>query len=282
MTNILRLLCAVLLCGLVSAPAPARAQNTGEKVVTIPTREDVTVPFILLGPRAGNPPAVILFAGGDGVLDLAAWNRKGDPTRNFLVRSRKLFAGHGFLVAVPDAPSDLIRSDDGTVEGLVGSRISEEHARDIRVVIRYLRRFTQGPVFLVGTSRGTQSAVGIAAQARAGELVGIVLTAAVTGKSRAGRGDVYDAKLENIRVPVLLVSHVDDECYVTPFEDLPELKSKLTAAPIVEIKGFRGGGGYRGRECGPLHAHGFRGIEAQVVDFIAAWIKRQAAKPPLP
>ncbi len=108
MTNIFRLLCAVLLCGLVSAPAPARAQNTGEKVVTIPTREDVTVQFILLGPRTGDPPAVILFTGGRGMLDLAEWDGKGDPLKNFLVRSRKLFAGHGFLVAVPDAPSDLI------------------------------------------------------------------------------------------------------------------------------------------------------------------------------
>ncbi|MCH9054025.1 MAG: alpha/beta hydrolase [Proteobacteria bacterium] len=258
--------------------APAGAQNTAEEVVTIPTREDVTVPFILLGPRTGDAPAVILFTGGRGMLDLAEWDGKGTPSKNFLVRSRKLFAAQGFLVAVPDAPSDLI----GSYDGLVGSRTSEEHAEDIRAVIRYLRRFTQGPMFLVGTSRGTLSAVGIAAQARAGELGGIVLTSSVTRKSRSGRGDVYDAKLENIRVPVLLASHVDDACYATPFEDSPKLKCALTGSPSVEIKGFRGGGGYRGRECGARHAHGFRGIEAQVVDDIAAWIKRQAASAPKP
>ncbi len=259
--------------------APAGAGSTAEEVVTIPTREDVTVPFILLGPRTGDPPAVILFMGSLGVIDLAEWDGKGDPRKNFLVRSRRLFAAQGFLVAVPDAPSDLIQSYDG----LVGSRTSEEHAEDIRAVIRYLRRFTQGPVFLVGTSRGTLSAVGIAAQARAGELGGIVLTSSVTRLNKRGdRDHVFKARLENIRAPVLIASHKEDACYATPFEDSPKLKRALTASPSVEIKGFRGGGGYRGRECGPLHAHGFRGIEAQVVDFIAAWIKRQAASAPKP
>ena len=134
MTDILRLLCAVLLCGLVSAPASAGAQNTADEVVTIPTREDVTVQFILLGPRPGDPPAVILFTGGGGKLGLAKWVRKGkvrkNPRGNFLVRSRKLFAGHGFLVAVPDAPSDLI----GSYDGLLGFRLVEEHAQDIRAL----------------------------------------------------------------------------------------------------------------------------------------------------
>ena len=259
--------------------APAGAQNTADEVVTIPTREDVTVQFILLGPRTGDPPAVILFTGGRGMLDLAEWDGKGDPSKNFLVRSRKLFAAQGFLVAVPDAPSDLI----GSYDGLLGFRLVEEHAQDIRAVIRYLRRFTQGPVFLIGTSRGSISAVGVAAKARAGEFGGIVLTSSVTRLNKRGdRDHVFLARLENIRAPVLIASHKEDACYATPFEDSPRLKRAMTASPSVEIKGYSGGGGYRGRECGPLHAHGFRGIEAQVVDFIAAWIKRQAASAPKP
>ena len=259
--------------------APAGAQNTAEEVVTIPTRDGVTVPFILLGPRTGDAPAVILFTGGGGVINLAEWDGKGDPRKNFLVRSRRLFAAQGFLVAVPDAPSDLI----GSYDGLLGFRLVEEHAEDIRAVIRYLRRFKQGPVFLVGTSRGTLSAVGIAAQARAGELGGIVLTSSVTQLNKRGdRDHVFMARLENIRAPVLIASHKEDACYATPFEDSPRLKRALTGSPSVEIKGFRGGGGYRGWECGPHHAHGFRGIEAQVVDDIAAWIKRQAASAPKP
>lgn len=204
---------------------------------------------------------------------------RGDPTENFLVRSRKLFAAQGFLVAVPDAPSDLI----GSYDGLLGFRLVEEHAQDIRGVVRYLRRFTQGPVFLVGTSRGSISAVGVAAKARAGEFGGIVLTSSVTRlNDRGDRDHVFMARLENIGAPVLIASHKEDACYATPFEDSPRLKRALSAAPSVEIKGYSGGGPYRGRECGSRHAHGFPGIEAQVVGDIAAWIKRQAASAPKP
>ncbi len=270
---------AFLLLVAATLAAPSGAGSTAEEVVSIPTREDVTVQFILLGPHTGDPPAVILFTGGRGMLDLAEWDGKGDPLKNFLVRSRKLFAAQGFLVAVPDAPSDLI----GSYDGLLGFRLVEEHAQDIRAVIRYLRRFTRWPVFLIGTSRGSISAVGVAAKARAGEFGGIVLTSSVTQLNNRGDKDhVFKARLDNIRAPVLIASHKEDGCYVSPFEDSPKLKRALTASPSVEIKGYSGGGPYRGRECGARHAHGFRGIEPQVVDFIAAWIKRQAASAPKP
>jgi len=42
--------------------------------------------------------SVILFTGGQGVLQLTRGN--------FLVRNRRRFAEHGFLVAVVDVPSD--------------------------------------------------------------------------------------------------------------------------------------------------------------------------------
>ncbi len=269
---------AFLLLVAATLAAPAGAQDLGEKVVTVPLRdkerEDAKLSFILLGPRTGDPPAVILYKGGDGYVWLDGWNGKGNPTGNFLVRNRKLFARHGFLVAVPDAPTDLGTLDHWRTE--VG------HLDEARLILRHLRRFTKGPVFLVGTSRGSISAAGIAGQARPGEFGGIVLTSSVTRLNNRGDKDhVFKAKLENIRVPVLIASHVEDPCWVSRFEDSPWLKSKLTAAPIVEIKGFRGGG-YRWRECGARSAHGFRGIEGRVVDDIAAWIKRQAASAPKP
>ena len=270
---------AIALFAVAVLVTPARALITGEDVVSVPTRDGVTNSFIFLGPRTGNPPAIILFAGGGGVIFLDEWNEKGakgDPSTNFLVRTRKLFADNGLLVAVPDAPSDLVYS-----YGLDHHRMEQGHVQDIREIIRYLRRFTQGPVYLVGTSRGTESATSLASRMRPDELGGIVLTSTVTRPTRSLRGDVFDAKLENIRVPVLISSHMDDACYVTPSEDSPRIKSKLTAAPSVEIKIYRGGGSYRGSVCGPLAAHGFRGIESRVVADIAAWIKRQggAASP---
>ncbi len=40
----------------------------------------------------------------------------------------------------------------------------------------------------------------------------------------------------------------------------------------------QGGGSYQGRDCSPLTAHGFHGIEAEVVQGIVAWIKGVSAK----
>ena len=252
-----------LLALALSILAPAA---TAEEVVEIKTRPGVTVKFILRGARAGNPPIAILFAGGQGVIDLDNWDGSGNPTGNFLVRTRKHWVKHDLLVAVPDAPSDM-------QGGMALWRTSADHAADIRAVIAALRRHSSGPVFLIGTSRGTISAAGIAAHLAPGELGGIVLTATVTRYNRARDKDrVQSVKLEKIRVPVLLAHHQDDACYVTLVEDLPALAKEFTGAPRVEIKVYRGGGNYRGSECGARAAHGFRGIEKRVVRELAAWI----------
>ncbi|MEE8084131.1 MAG: hypothetical protein V3T46_02810, partial [Alphaproteobacteria bacterium] len=95
----------------------------------------------------------------------------------------------------------------------------------------------------------------------------------VTRYNRGRNKDrVQSVKLEKIRVPVLLAHHQDDACYVTLVEDLPALAKEFTGAPRVEIKVYRGGGNYRGSECGARAAHGFRGIEKRVVRELAAWI----------
>ncbi|MDX1483888.1 MAG: hypothetical protein R3229_05340 [Alphaproteobacteria bacterium] len=86
------------------------------------------------------------------------------------------------------------------------------------------------------------------------------------------------ASLADIQVPVLLAHQEDDACSVTPYEDLPALAKAFSAAPAVEIKGYTGGGNYRGSECGARTAHGFRGIERRVVRELAAWIHGIAAK----
>jgi hypothetical protein len=224
----------------------------------------------LLGPREVNPAIAILFAGGQGVIDLDDWDGSGDPVGNFLVRTRKHWAKHNLLVAVPDAPSDM-------QDGMESWRTEADHATDIRHIIAHLRRYSTGPVYLVGTSRGTISAAGIATHLAPGKLGGIVLSATVTRYNRARTKDrVQSAKLEKIRVPVLLAHHKEDACYVTVFEDLPVLAKEFTNAPQVEIKSYTGGANFIGSECGARTAHGFRGIEKRVVKNLAAWIHRTA------
>jgi len=104
---------------------------------------------------------VVLFAGGHGGLQIAdngQWKWGGG---NFLVRSRQLFAEHDLLVAVVDAPSDR-----QTPPHLSGFRQTREHVADIKAVMAWLREHVKVPVWLIGTSRGTQSAAFLATQLR--------------------------------------------------------------------------------------------------------------------
>ena len=62
-----------------------------EEFKTIKTREDVTISFIKNTPVNEIKAAAVLFAGGDGIIDVDVDN-KSVGCSNFLVRSRGLFA----------------------------------------------------------------------------------------------------------------------------------------------------------------------------------------------
>ncbi|HEY6258550.1 MAG TPA: hypothetical protein VIY51_22435 [Xanthobacteraceae bacterium] len=119
--------------------------------VSISTPRGVQQAFILIKPD--HPVAsVVLFAGNDGALGLTSASslkfgaEDFGMAGNFLVRSREKFAGHNFMVAVVDAPSD---HQDGMP---VPFRISKNHAIDIGAVAEYLKSQASVPVWLIGTS----------------------------------------------------------------------------------------------------------------------------------
>ena len=264
MMRILLVIVSTLLTATLFTPTLTKA----ESVETIATRPGVTVKAIVWGETTADAPIVILFMGGDGRIKLDSWDGSGNPVRNFLVRTRKHFVRNGLFAIVPDIPSD--RQEDG----LYTWRTSEAHAADIAALIKHMRNKSKGPVFLIGHSRGSISAASVAATLPKGAITGVVLASSVT---RYPRGKflhrVQDGKLQDIQVPVLFVHHKNDLCDVTVAEDIPDLAKKFTAAPNVKITIEEEGGKYRGSECGSLSAHGFRSIEARVVDQIASWVK---------
>jgi dienelactone hydrolase len=220
--------------------------------------------LVLLEPREPKA-AVVLFAGGHGGLQIADDGRLKWGTGNFLVRSRQLFADHDLLVAVVDAPSDR-----QSPPYLSGYRQTREHVADIKTVIAWLRRHGNVPVWLVGTSRGTQSAAFLATQLRGPDTPdGIVLTATVLRDDR-GR-PVPDMELGKLTMPVLVVHHEQDGCRLCLFKDVPRLMDKLAAVPRKELMAFTGGEN-RGDPCEAFAHHGFNGIERQVVARISGWI----------
>jgi hypothetical protein len=241
-----------------------RAGGVTGDVRTIPTRPGVTQSFLLVRPAARPVATVVLFAGGNGALNL-----RGDRlglAGNFLVRNRARFAGHGLLVAVVDTPSD--RPD-----GLDGFRTTAAHADDVRAVIATLRAEAAVPVWLVETSMGTVSAASATARlAGAGGPDGLVLTSTVTRQGRERPESVGDVRLKDIRVPTLVVHHRDDACRSTPYADTPALMRDLGSAPRRELLTFSGGDPPQSGPCDARAAHGYLGLDTEVVAAIAKWI----------
>ncbi len=120
--------------------------------------------------------SVILFTGSEGIAAVERFQNPEWGRVNFLVRNRRRFVEHGFLVAVVDVPSDH-------TTGYGWSRTSKTHAQDVAGVIAALRREALVPVWVVGTSMGTISAANAAARLRVGGPDGLVLTSSVTRRS---------------------------------------------------------------------------------------------------
>lgn len=245
-------------------PAPVPAHAADEELRTAPGRPGVIQSFLLTRPRTTPVASVILLAGGDGVVALAP----DGPTRlqgNFLVRTRQRFASEGLLVAVLDAPSDR--------PGLWNFRTTAEHAADLKAAIAALREIANVPVWLVGTSMGTLSAASAAARLKEGGPDGIVLTSSVSEISRQSGESVRHVSLGDIRVPVLIVHHRHDGCRASPYAWAADMPRALKQAPAKEVLTYEGGRPPISDPCEAKSAHGYLGLEAQVVSAIAAWIR---------
>jgi pimeloyl-ACP methyl ester carboxylesterase len=246
---------------LVATSASAQSVRT----IDIPTRPGATQRFLVITPDKPKA-AVILFAGGDGGLTLEADGRIPKLAGNFLVRSRQQFADQGLTTVVIDAPSDR-----QSPPYLSGSRQTAEHVSDVKAVIAWLREQAKIPVWLIGTSRGTQSAAYIATQLPQieGGPDGIVLTSSIVRDQRSRA--VPEMALDRVRIPVLVAHHRQDGCRVCLFADVPPVLERLTATPRKELMAFDGGISV-GDPCAPRAYHGFNGIEREVIGRIAAWI----------
>ncbi len=238
-----------------------------QKVVDIPTRAGIMQRMLVITP-AQPKATVVLLAGGHGGLLMAADGAMQWGKGNFLVRSRERFAEQGLVVAVLDAPSDK-----QTAPYLAGSRQSAEHVADVKAVIAWLRESTKVPVWLVGTSRGTQSAAYVATELAGSDSPdGIVLTSTILADRRSRA--VPAMPLSKIRIPVLVAHHEQDTCSACLFSDVPLLMSQLKNSSRHALITFKGGQSI-GDPCEAMAYHGFNGLEADVVSQIAAWISQK-------
>lgn len=238
---------------------------SAQQVVDLPTRPGVTQRLLVV-PAPAARATLIMLAGGHGGLQVQADGSLQWGAGNFVVRTRALFVDAGFHVVLLDAPSDR-----QTPPFLSGNRQTPEHVADVRATIAWARKTYSLPVWLVSTSRGTQSAAYLATELPGSDGPdGLVLTSSILTDNRSRA--VPALPLEKIRIPVLVVHHEQDGCKVCAFSDMPQLMARLTQAPHRELLSFTGGTS-RGDPCEAFAYHGYNGIEADVVAQIARWIR---------
>ena len=259
----------------VSTAANAQATDGCGEVVTIPTHSGTTTRYAF-APAKDAKIGLVMLIGGGGYMNL---DDQGCPrllSRNVLVRMRPLLNEAGIVTALVDAPSDM-----KTEEGLGGFRIASGHAEDLGKVIAELRARINGPVGIVGHSRGSLSAANTAARLTGGPNApdGVILMSPMLVGDHGARKawvahTVFSTNLSDIKVPVLVIGHAADNCVRSPGTQISEVLAK-TKGTRQQAATVTGGPIAPGRApsvaaCEPREPHDF--VDQQ--DEVAAGIVR--------
>lgn len=266
---------AAAVLALAGALAQAQPAPCGE-LLSLPSQAGGTLRLALhVTPSPSH--TLVLLAGGSGHVDLDDAGCPRALRGNSLVRSMPLWRQAGFAVALVDAPSGHQGED-----GLAGFRTAPEHAQDLGTVIAALRARVGGSVWLLGTSRGTLSALNAAARLR-GERApdGLVLSSVLTvgqagARKRWVAQTVFDLPLEQVRQPVLLVGHALDACPRSPPGQMAVLARRLRVErlQVVTVSGGPGAVDAAGLQaCEGRAPHGFIEQEVEVAAGMARFIR---------
>ncbi len=252
-----------LMAGLMAVALPGWAQV---EVREISARPGASVRYVYAKAHEAVATA-ILFQGGNG--NIGIYPNGSVRDEGFLSGGAQRFLRHGISVVIPDKPSDR--------RSLDGFRNTPEHAQDIAALIRFLRSQSNAPVWLLGISNGSLSTATGATLNKDSPPDGLVAISTVTkeGLSRGMAHPMQLAPLSEIALPVLIVHHKADPCYVSPYSGAEALVGEFKSAKVVELLPIEGG--VSGNPC---HAglHQFQGIEAQVTEKIADWIKQRSGR----
>ncbi|HEX6437736.1 MAG TPA: alpha/beta hydrolase [Candidatus Binatia bacterium] len=260
----------VILLATLSMSYPPRSAVAQQEIVTLPTRTGVTQSYFLTSIPQSLQALALLFPGSGGLIQLRAENGKPRFNQgNFLVRSRAEFIKRGVAAAIIDAPSDQ-QSGWGMSDEF---RLGNEHLSDIsRIIDDLAKRFPEVPLFLIGTSRGTISAAALSR--RLGErTAGAVLTATMfrhtSRKSKEPGEGLSKFDFATVKVPLLLVHHVNDQCESTPYGDAARLSEKYRLISVF------GGPTPQSGPCDAFSQHGFLGKESETVEQIVNWMMKR-------
>ncbi|HYC48043.1 MAG TPA: hypothetical protein VED01_21430 [Burkholderiales bacterium] len=239
-----------LMCCLIVAPA-----GGAEIIRSVPHR-DASQRYAVLAPERPARAVMLLYVGGEGTLRLESG---AISSVNVLFRIRDQLLAAGVRLIYVDRPDGRHARADAEYAKAAALIVARENAERL-------------PVFVVGMSRGSISAVNVAARVPVSGVV--LLSGAVSGTHD---GTMRDAPHAAVAVPSLLLLHRRDACVASNSErglrsfaaEMP--KSRST---IIVMDGGTDEAPGRGRpaECHPRSHHGFNGIEADVAAEMVKWL----------
>ena len=253
--------------------------NTSMTIFTPPVRVELNT--------AQDVATVILLPGGNGLLGLDAGGVPTALSGNFLIRSANEFLIRGINVMMADSAPAFPTGIGYT------TRLGATHAGHLQGFINAAAARWGKPVWIVGTSNGSVSAVTAAGFAPAlTGFAGIVLTSSAstlsgnfTTSPLVTNQQKFDSYKVAITKPTLVVWHNQDACSVS----LPAGSLALFNAIPAAIKSSQiatGGHSVATDVCGGASWHGYAGVEPAAVAGIVAYIRQvsgvtaPAAPPP--
>ncbi len=239
--------------------------------------------MLLIEPNKKPIASLVMFRSMGGAVGIGGTNQHPKITRycqNFPVRTMYNFARKGFRVLLVARPRGIKKK----IKWPSYHRMSSEHIEEIKAIVSFVKNKSSQPVWLLGSSRGTLSAVQGSIHIK--EINGLALVSPRVGAYEdeiirfEKPNALLDMDLKKIKIPVILLSHKYDPSGISSCRGSLEIKKRLINSPFVKVECLSGGRPYseamvkswkkRGRHTQPPHR--FWGIEGKVVNVVSEFM----------
>ena len=212
-----------------------------------PNKPAVYQRAILSKPAQATDTALLFFRGSPGIARIRSVDDKSRNYLPFMRMNLHLFASENIALVLMDCPTDKW---NGCSEAY---RLSNEHADDVRSVMRVLKeQHGISQFYIMGHSMGAASSRGLA-RSLGNEIAGSIHSAAMNVAAPNGFGASFlNFPYNSFLAPQLHIHNQNDACRSTPYWAV----RGYAGTNLITVKG----GIATGDPCGGghLHSHGGR------------------------
>ena len=221
---------------------------------------------ILSKPAQATDTALLFFRGNPGIARIRSVEDKSRNYAAFMRMNLPLFMTENIALVLMDCPTDKW---NGCSESY---RLSDEHADDVRSVLRVLKeQHGLSKFYVMGHSMGASSSRGLA-KSLGNEIAGSIHSAAMNVAASNGFGASFrNFPYDTLAAPQLHIHNENDACRSTPYVPV----KAYAGANLTTVRG----GTATGDPCGGGHLHSHQGREEAVAKAVIAWIKTHKVEP---